>query len=255
MGSCPKTIILIRLFVVMSIFNFLFGCKQMPIKGPDFSETIFKVIHIGSGISMEYEMPGNMSEYFNYDQRYKSESERTLKVDLVDLQYGRNTWQLAWNLDGAAWEYTAGKSQGLNGELGSISFNLFAGRYSGDLNAFVAEAYDEYFNGPEGANTEVRKIAKEERKSADELDFLMVKPPQSFATQNINGTNYLHWKLENEHPGRTYDYFLYRVDDQHYLAFMFYHTFSAGSEEELAQMKTLINEDIDKFMSHVFIKR
>ena len=113
----------------MNLYSVL-GCKEMSVKSPNFTDATFKAIHLTSGHSVEYEMPGKMAKYFNYDQRYK-ESERILKIELSEsLKCQQNTWQNAYEFDGATWEYAAGKSQGLNGETGNIVYWLLYGRYT-----------------------------------------------------------------------------------------------------------------------------
>lgn len=100
----------------------------------------------------------------------------------------------------------------------------------------------------------MQKIAVEEGRSIDELSYLLIEAPQSFSMCDINGVECLHWVVEKEFSERTFTYFLYPLDDRHYIAFRFYHYFSAGSEDEYLQMEQIAKVDIDRFVSHIFIR-
>lgn len=63
----------------------------MSVKSPNFTDATFKAIHLTSGHSVEYEMPGNMTSDFNYDKRYKEESDRSLSVDVSGDMHMRRT--------------------------------------------------------------------------------------------------------------------------------------------------------------------
>ncbi len=239
----------------MSLLTFLFGCKQIPVKGPDFSDAIFKVIHLDSGLSIEYEMPGNMSKYFSYDQRYKEESERTQSITLSEsLKCQQNTWQQAHEFDGATWEYTAGKSQGLNGELGNLNINLFIGCYTGDIKAYISQAYDAYLNGPSSPNSEARAFGGREGLDEDEIAQMLLESPSALNEKKINNVNYLYWTMKNEFSDRPHTYFLYVINERYYFSVRFDHGFSVSSDEELAEIKKLVACDMEKFMSRVFIR-
>lgn len=239
----------------MSLLTFLFGCKQIPVKGLDFSSAVFKVIHLDAGLSIEYEMPGNMSKYFNYDQRYKEESERTLNIELSeDLRCQKSTWQKAYEFDGATWEYTAGKSQGLNGELGNISINLFIGCYTGDIQVYITQAYDTYLNGSSGPNSEARAFGAREGRDEDEIAQMLMEGPKALHEKKINNASYLYWTMEKEFSDRPHTYFLYVINKKYYFSVRFDHGFSVKSDEELAGMKQQISSDVEKFMSRVVVK-
>lgn len=245
----------IRLATLMTLLSFLFGCKQLPIKGPDYSDVIPKVIHLSTGKTIEYEMPGNMTKEFNYAQRYKNESERTLNVDLADdSKYKQDTWQTAFTIDGASWDYLAGKSQGMKGKMGNITLNIFAGRYTGNIQHFITSSYEAYLNGPKGNNTRVRKFGADQGIGMVDLSHRLVKSPDSFDARKIGNAEFVHWTMKNEHPGRFHSYFICVVDDTHYVAFSFYHHFTLASEEELEGMESNVRGDIEDFMSRVIIR-
>lgn len=238
----------------MNLYSVL-GCKELPVKGPNFADATFKVVHLTSGHSVEYEMPGNMSKYFNYDQRYKEESERTQSITLSEsLKCHQNTWQHAHEFDGATWEYTAGKSQGLNGELGNISINLFIGCYTGDIQASVAQAYDTYLNGSSGPNSEARAFGAREGRDEDEIAQMLMEGPKALHEKKINNASYLYWTMEKEFSDRPHTYFLYVINKKYYFSVRFDLGFSVKSDEELAGMKQQISSDVEKFMSRVVVK-
>ncbi len=240
----------------MSLFTLLFGCKQMPIKGPDFSDTVLKIAHLSTGESVEYEMPGNMTKDFNYDQRYKRESEKTQKINVLDKsKYEKERWQTAYYIDGASWDYVADKSQGVNGELGRINFRVSVGRYEGEIQTFIHNAYDAFLNGPNGVNTEVREVSASDGVDVENYSSLLIEAPKIFSDEIINKGGYLRWKLKNEHPGYTFEHFLYVLNNEYYLICTFYYKVKARSDEERKKMNIVVQNDIGKIMSRVFISK
>ena len=239
----------------MSLLNLLLGCKQISVKGPDFSSATFKIMHLSTGNSFEYDMPGNMTKEFNFDERYKRESEITINLDVSDeSKYEKDTWQQSCYLDGASWDYEAGKFQGVNGELGRLNVVVSVGRYKGDIEPFISQAYISYLDGEGGPNANARDFGVREGLSEERVSRMLISGPRSFEHRTINNIDYLTWVMEKEFSARTFTYFVHVLDDQHYLAFRFYHYFSARSEGELKEVAVLLNKDIEKFMSRVFEK-
>lgn len=60
--------------IMLFLPNNLSGCESTELTGPDFSETFTKVIHLEPGIQITYELPGNMSSFMNFGDRYKNAS-------------------------------------------------------------------------------------------------------------------------------------------------------------------------------------
>ena len=242
--------------VIMTFFSGLFGCKNMPIVGPDFSQVIGKVIHVDTGVRVEYSMPGNMSSLFNYDERYAQESERTLSVSVSDTsKYVKDNWQDAYYLDGASWDYKGDKTQGIRGDLGGFSFRVSLSQSQGEggLQDYIVSAYDDFLNGVNGVNTELRQgEGLEPNLSDEELGALIVHAP-NIQTVKINGVEYLHWSIANEYPGRYYTYFVRRVDQRNFISFRFYYTITARSESEVLDVKSRAKSDVDHMMQNVFI--
>lgn len=251
MGRYNKTTLL-GLLIIMSLLNLLLGCKKASVKGPDFSSAMLKVLHLSTGNSFEYEMPGNMTKEFNYGERYKKESEITIKIDVSDKsKYEKDTWQQSYYLDGASWDYEAGKSQGVNGELGRLNVVVSVGHYKGDIEPFISKAYDSYLNGENGPNANARDFGVREGLSEERVSRMLISGPRSFEHRTINDIDYLYWVMEKEFSARTFTYFIHVLDEQHYLAFRFYHYFSAKSESELKEMKEVVQSDINRFMDCV----
>lgn len=256
MVKCKKRKIYLRLIISMSLFTLLFGCKQVPIKGPNFSDAIFKIVHLSTGESVEYEMPGNMTKDFNYDQLYKKDSERTKKIDVFDeSKYEADRWQSAYYIDGASWDYMADKSQGINGELGRVNFRVSVGLHDGEIQSFIRKAYDTFLNGPGGVNTEVRTVSAADGVDVEHYSSLLIEAPKVFSNKKFNEIDYLHWKLKNEHPGYTFEHFLYVLDSDRYLICTFYYKVRAKSDEEREKMNLVIQDDVSKIMSRVLIRK
>lgn len=243
------------LVAAMSILNMLFGCKQSSIKGPDFDDVIVKIIHLETGQTVEYEMPGNMAKEFNFDVKYKNESERTVRIGFSNTsEYEEDTWQLSRYVDGASWNYIAGTFLGLEDSVARINFRISAGQYYGDIRSFIKDAYERYLNGPEGPNADARKFGVREKLDLADVQSMLVHAPDEFSTRKVNDVEYLHWVVENESSVGVYNHFLYVIDSENYLDFNFYHYYSARSDEELERVKVMVAEDLDKVMSHVFIR-
>ncbi|WP_139309763.1 hypothetical protein [Teredinibacter haidensis] len=244
----------------MGILANLLGCKTTPTRGPDFLDTRIKVIHLNTGLSIHYEMPGNMTSMFNYGERYTLESSSTLQVDISDAsKYEQDYWRNAYYIDGATWDYESKKNKGIAGQLGSLNVRISVNRHeehNGSLPEHIEAAYEKFLNGPNGLNTEMRQgVEGEAPLSDEELGDLIVRTPTIKDTREYNGVTLLTWSIANEHPGRYFHYFVYPIDAQHFLSLRFYHVITAKNNHEVNEVHSRAEQDIEQFMQRVTISK
>jgi len=238
---------------VMGIISLLFGCKEVELIQPDFTNSMNKVIHLNNGATLSYEMPGNMSNNFNFSERYKVESPKTYRIDISDTsEYKPDTWKLAKKIDGGMWDYFGDKKKGLNGELGSLNVALFISEYSdGNIERYVLNAYENFLNGPDGLNTKMRSSEMGQSYTDIELGDWIVNAPPQLNRITFGGKEYFHWQVKNENRGREFVYYIFPLDDKHFISFMFHYTVKVKDEQGLAAQTGFVLADIARFMKHV----
>lgn len=237
----------------MGLLSFLLGCNAAVETGPDFSQTVNKVIHFENSPSIAYEMPGNMSNLFNFAEKYANESPKTFNItNLNAVDYKQDKWRLAKSIDGAMWDYLGKKSEGPDGELGRLNVDFSINKSEPiELEAFIERAYEHFLNGPDGMNTEIRESEDAQGLSDDELGHWIVHAPTKFERKTINGTEYLHWSVTNEHRWREFVYYVFPLNDETFVAIQFHYSISANGEEPHQKQNTIILSDIDNFMQRV----
>lgn len=237
--------------LILGLFSLLFGCDNTEISRPDFSDSMSKVVHFSNGTQLTYDMPGNMSDMFNFSDRYKNESPRTFNYDFSDASgFKKDNWRIVKNIDGAMWAYIGPKNKGVGGEVGELKIDILVNEYSGeDFGSFVVDAYEDYLNGPEGVNTNIRNSEIGQDATDEELGSWIVSGPKALEKRKLNDIEYFYWAVENEQRGNTYAHYI--LDDHYFLSFSFNYKVRAGSDSEYEAQLGLVVEDIDKFMQRV----
>jgi hypothetical protein len=233
--------------IIMSILTTLFGCKEQDSFGPDYTQTIQKAVHIDSGPTVTYQMPGNMSNILDFGKRYIQESPRT-------IHFSRDSgneceqwhWRKSCDLDGGMWDYKMKGSASLN-----LRIEMLPTEDGHDVEAFITHLYDDFLNGTEGLNTGVR--TRNPGVEDEDLGSWIRPIPNDFRWYQHSGRKVLTWSENGDQTGNFARYHAITIEDNLFLNFAFLYTVSADSEKELALIKTSVAQHIDDFMSRVKI--
>lgn len=239
----------------MGLFSMFFGAKEVEITRPDFSDVINKAVHFSNGVSLTYEVPGNLSKLMGYSKGYKAESPRTFQVKLDDnAGFSQNRWRMVKEIDGGMWDYLGDKKKGLGGELGTLYLEVGLNQFNGPtVESYVLQAYETFLNGPKGKNTKVRIDENGETIPDDELGDWIVHAPKSIEKRQISDTEFLFWEQRNEQRGYDFIYYVLPLNEQHFVSIRFHYTVKANNKQDLQEQKAIMLEDIDNFMQRVLV--
>jgi len=242
--------------LIVGLFSMIFGANEVEVTRPDFANVINKAVHFNNGVSLSYDIPGNLSKLFGYAEGYVENSARTFKASLGDKQgFESDGWRLAKKIDGGMWDYLGDKKKGLGGELGTLNVNIALNSYPGGaFDTYLVDSYEVFLNGPEGKNTEIRQSEMGEGATDEELGHWIVTGPGPIDRISFSDREFLSWRVSNEHRGYEFIYYALPVDDTTFITFLFYYTAKANNEQEYAEHSAFILEDIQTFMQRVVIK-
>src|SRR5690606_19005714 len=190
-------------------------------------------------LTVEYQMPGNMSNLFDYSSRYANEVPTTMTVDLSSgLDYRQIHWRSSLNVDGGIWDYSAKGSATLDINIELVPFTT-----SETIEDEVQSRYEDYLNGPKGMNTGVR--SRSPHSSDEELGDDIRPIPTSFRTYDIDGFKVISWTEGFEHQGSLTQYHAVQTGQgKHYLLFAFSYSISVRSEKEAQLLLEKVPDDI-----------
>lgn len=236
-----------KVILTMSLISMLLGCKTTSLKGPDFVESIPKVLHVKPYYTVTYEMPGNMSNLMGFGTRYLIESPRTFVFDTSTAnEFSRFDWRRSFDLDGAMWEYNVRNRGSLN-----LGIEILKTSESKTLKEFLRESYEKFYNGENGLNTELRAA----RPTHSEEDFggkLRVVPSE-YTPISLNQAEAIRWQEVDKIAGYEVTYYAIQIDPSHTLLFSFRYSMSVLKESDIPKLQDKIRSDIDEYMSHVEI--
>lgn len=252
---CGLVVKLITGGVIVGLFSLFFGAKEVETVRPDFTNVINKAVHFGNGVSLSYEIPGNLSSLMDFGQGYMKDSPRTFDVSLDDRQgFSQDRWRMAKSIDGAMWSYLGDKKRGLGGELGGLNFDLSLNQYQGDsLESHIFQSYETYLNGPNGSNTEIRESEMADGASDEELGNWIAYAPSKVERREIAGAAFLYWPQSNEQRGYEFIYYVLPLNEKFFVSFRFQYSANANDDQEYAENISMIREDIDTFMQRVVV--
>lgn len=237
----------ILVFLLMSLISTLFGCKPASLQGPDFNQTIPKILHIKPGITVTYEMPSNMSNLMNFGIRYPNESPRTITFDTTEEhKFQLWHWRESVMLDGAMWDYKMKGRADLN-----LRIDIALKPELTSLKSFIASLYEEFYNGENGLNTNFRR--KRPNRSDDELGSWIKSIPNDFSEISVNGAPAFTWSEDSRDTGQGARYYALEFHDRYFLTFAFLSSISARNTKELEMAKNKIPQDIAAFMERVHV--
>jgi len=241
--------------LIVGLFSSIFGGKAVEIIRPDFSNTINKAVHFSNGVSLSYEVPGNLSNLMGFAEGYKDGSPRSFEVSLEDQQgFSQVRWRTAKSIEGAMWKYLGDKKKGLGGELGGLNFDLSLNQYQDDsLKSYIFQAYETYLNGPNGSNTEIRESEMGDGATDEELGDWIAYAPDKIEHRDISGTYFLFWPQRNEQRGYEFIYYVLPLNEQLFVSFRFQYSANGSSDQEYSEHTSMILEDIDAFMQRVVV--
>lgn len=246
---------------MMTFISSLFGCATQAHSGPDFDQTTAKVVHIGHDLSVFYEIPGNLSQQFNFSAAYQRDTAKSHQIDPHALAKIENlTWRELEFIDVGKWDYKGKKSEGPNGDLGElrldVGYSLLPKGLT--LEQHLKKAYEIYLNGPKGLNKKYLK--DEEGYEVDPEDYaeLSAKPPASFTSRAYGGGTFLTWQTDQEFDGyknTPYFYYVLPVDQVGYLTFLFSSKVSVFGAKMVAAQHKRIENDIQAIMQRVKVEK
>lgn len=240
----------------MTLLSSLFGCKTVRPEGPNFSQTISKVLHVKPLVQVKYEMPGNMSSTFGFSEKYKNETKATNVVDLSKENTFRPfNWRKSIDVDGAKWDYSNTKKKNSENDLASLNIQIDIAEYQTKENFedSINALFDAYLNGASGLNTEVRKSDFANGRPDDELGRWILSLPGTLEATPFGDNAYYTWNFDDEARGNFSKNYAIPLDNKHFLLFEFRYAISAESDKEFALVQELIFEDAAKFMALVSI--
>lgn len=222
--------------------------------GPDFSKLENNDISI-SGIKFHFSVPGNGSKKwglreaipstFNlYDDDIYKDVEFNAKQDL-SLEYIRRTWS---PITTQIWDYFGYFWQGIAGNYGSITtrwkiikpkhFNQSIGDIS-KLKDFLTRYYSEFYNGPDGWNTNKKKQQLEAYGNLDNFERMLDEEPSDYETVNINSTEWLTYSLKSNDGDIKEKFYVLPLSEQYYISVSFNFTIANDHDGgiKLAQLK------------------
>lgn len=236
----------------------IFGCStQSAPKGPDFEHTIDKVLHINQEVRIHYSIPKNLSTMFNYAERYENETSRSVSVpSLSELTIEPHLWRDSHEIDGGMWDYIGSRKQGLGGDMGGLHFHVSIDKKPSQesTEAFVNRSLDEYLNGSDGINTDVRNSEMGKGLDDEELGHWIIKSPTP-TESTIAGVPATYYTLDWQN-GKQYQIYLVPLSNPEYLVcFTFYYTVSSQTIEEHEQQTARVLEDIERIKSLIKIEQ
>lgn len=247
---------------MFSIISQLFGCAQTaPQSGPDFSQPIEKVIHLGHKISVFYLIPGNFSKELNFDKIYVRDTARSFQINLDQLTKPEIlTWREHDFIDMGTWDYWGKKSQGPGGQLGSLRVSIgYSLLPKGvDLIEHIKQSYQEYLNGAKGLNQKYRVDDMGKPVSPEEYAEDAIIPPSKFSTATVGGAQFITWEADREFDGfknSPYIYYVLPVDQHGFLTFLFRPTISVFGQDMVAKQEQQLEQDIKQFLSHIKVQK
>lgn len=240
----------------MSLFSLLFGCKEkgIDVTGPDFNDVRHSVIHLNNSVSVEYALPGNMSKEFGFDKLYEK-SEHTKNVNFLDIEYKPYRWRHKFGIDSGMWEYVGPKNVGVGGRLGSLNVRIEVNRFDWNLlddENLVAEIFSQYKSYADKENDAFRR--DHEGYSDDELKKWLYLKPEKYEWKEFGGGKFLSWAAYEQ--GITpIVYYLYRLDNSHFLTFVFDYGISVSTDQQVEVLDARIVDEIEQIMRGVKIAR
>ena len=243
--------------LIVGLFSMIFGAKEVELTRPDFANVINKAVHFNNGVSLSYEIPGNLSNLMGFAGGYIAGSPRTFNVSVDEQQgYSQRRWRMAKDIEGSMWDYLGDNKKGLGGELGTLYFDLSLNQYTGtSLEKHILREYEIYLNGPNGKNTKVRLDEMGETIPDEELGDWIVHAPTVIEKRMVGGAEFLYWQQRNEHRGYDFVYYVLPLDDQRFVSFMFKYTVKANSEQDLKEQTAIMLDDIETFMQRVTVSQ
>ncbi|HMW47221.1 MAG TPA: hypothetical protein PK011_07740 [Marinagarivorans sp.] len=246
---------------MFSIVSQLFGCvRAAALSGPDFNQSIEKVIHVGHRVSVFYLIPGNLSRELNFDKIYQRDTAKSYQINPEKLTSQKTlTWREFESIDMGTWDYWGKKSQGPGGQLGSLRVSI---GYSllpkgADLIEHVKQSYQEYLNGAKGLNQKYRVDDMGKPVSPEEYAEDAIAPPSKFSNTTVGGAQFITWETDREFDGfknSPYIYYVLPIDQHGYLTFLFRPTISVFGQDMIAKQEQRIQQDINTFLSHIRVK-
>lgn len=176
---------------MFSFISQLIGCTQAgPHSGPDFSQAMEKVIHVGHKVCVFYHMPGNFSKELNFDKIYQRDTAKSYKIN-PDVLAKQNTltWRTYESIDMGNWDYWGKKSEGPGGQLGGLRIGIGYSLLPKGVNLIqhIKQSYENYLNGEKGLNQKYHFEEMNRPVSAEEYADRAVIPPSSFETASVAG--------------------------------------------------------------------
>ncbi|HEY6530307.1 MAG TPA: hypothetical protein VIZ65_16590 [Cellvibrionaceae bacterium] len=246
---------------MFSFLSQLIGCAQAsPLSGPDFTQPIEKVIHMGHRLSIFYLMPGNFSKELNFDKLYQRDSAKSFQINPDHLTKPETyTWREYEFIDVGKWDYWGKKSQGPDGQLGSLRVGIDYSLLPKDVDLLqhIKQSYEKYLNGEKGLNQKYRTDDMGKPVSAEEYVEDAVKPPTDFQTATIGGARFITWRTDREFDGfknKPLVYYVLPIDKIGYVTFMFKSSISVFGQDMVIKQEQRIQQDITEFLSHISVK-
>lgn len=247
---------------MFSIISQLFGCTQAAaLSGPDFNQSMEKVIHVGHRVSVFYLIPGNLSRELNFDKIYQRDTARSYQINPGKLASKKTlTWREFESIDMGTWDYWGKKSQGPGGQLGSLRVSI---GYSllpegTDLIEHIKQSYQEYLNGAKGLNQKYRVDDMGKPVSPEEYAEDAVVPPGKFSTTEVGGAQFITWETDREFDGfknNPYIYYVLPVDQHGFLTFLFRPTVAVFGQDIFAKQEQQLGQDIKQFLSQIKVQQ
>ena len=250
-----------KIATMISFLSSLFGGAVQAQNGPDIANGQSKVVHIGQTVSVHYEMPGNMSRQFNFAAIYQRDTAKSYQVDPHKLAKAETlTWRELEFIDVGKWDYTGKKSEGPNGELGSlrldVSYSVLPNGVA--LEDYIKASYERYLNGPKGLNQKFLKDENGQPTDPEDYEDMAAKAPTSFSYRDIGGGKFLTWQTDQEFDGyrnTPYVYYVLPVEQAGFLTFLFSSTISVYGEKMVARQNRRIAEDIQHIIEKIKVDK
>ena len=201
----------------------------------------------GTTYTVKFSQAGELSYTVPYAQQHTEGKSVLREMDLSDTSlFNPNGWRISHQLGFYSWEFGRFIPFKMQGEAGDFRMTVSVNCYEGDLKKFILDSYEEYFNGPDGRNTEVRQSPDFGQDLTDEeLGPWIVHVPESLDVKMVNAIEFLHWSVSNEFQQRPHLHFAYALTEDKYVLF----TFSYWGTDELKDTKLKLVDDIMKRVS------
>jgi len=193
---------------------------------PSLDEAWTQTIIFSNGCQFRFTLPKPQNNY--------SEHEDIIRIDLAsEDKFEQQAWQRAHMIRCEGWHYGRFIPMTGGGEDGELIVSLSLNQCDDmELSNFIIASYQNYYNGPEGSNTELRQSEMGEGLSDEELGDWLVKVPHYIETTSINGSDYSHWCLERK-SGYSHIYYAYGMRFDRYFLIEFRFRGCADSKLEL----------------------